>query len=336
MRPPTSTHRLEDYTVGWICALPIELSMAIGMLDGNHASLAQPSNDSNNYTLGRIGEHNVAIACLPTGLNGTNSVASSAARIQQTFRSMRFFLLVGTGDGVPTVTDIRLGDIVVADPRELQGGAIQYVLQKSIQSSRIEKLYSLRDPPAEVLSAMSSLRARHLLEDTEVPRYLSEMTTRYPKMQKNISYPGQQHDLLFETSYRHQGVPGKCAECDHDRVISRSLRDENTPAIHYGRIASAADVISDGEIRDHLGILTHIACFETEAAGFPEDYPCLVIRGIHGYADSHASERWRPYAAATAAAYAKELLSIVPAHQNTPVKTTASSSRLFNMFRKPK
>jgi len=41
----------------------------------------------------------------------------------------------------------------------------------------------------------------------------------------------------------------------------------------------------------------------------------LVIRGICDYADSHKNKRWQPYAAATAAAYAKELLSIIPAQE---------------------
>ena len=36
------------------------------------------------------------------------------------------------------------------------------------------------------------------------------------------------------------------------------------------------------------------------------------IRGICDYADSHKNKKWQPYAAATAAAYAKELLSVTP------------------------
>lgn len=45
-----------------------------------------------------------------------------------------------------------------------------------------------------------------------------------------------------------------------------------------------------------------------EAAGLMDNFPCLVIRGICDYADSHKNKRWQPYAAATAAAYAKDLL----------------------------
>ena len=49
-------------------------------------------------------------------------------------------------------------------------------------------------------------------------------------------------------------------------------------------------------------------CFEMEAAGLVDSFPCLVIRGVSDYADSHKNDRWQGYAAAVASAYAKELL----------------------------
>jgi hypothetical protein len=59
------------------------------------------------------------------------------------------------------------------------------------------------------------------------------------------------------------------------------------------------------------------------------NFPCLVIRGICDYADSHKNKRWQEYAAATAAAYAKELLNIIPRSQvmetRTAVETTAQT-----------
>jgi hypothetical protein len=51
------------------------------------------------------------------------------------------------------------------------------------------------------------------------------------------------------------------------------------------------------------------------------DFPCLVVRGICDYADSHKNKAWQPYAAATAAACAKAILSLVPAAD--VVKTAA-------------
>jgi nucleoside phosphorylase len=52
-----------------------------------------------------------------------------------------------------------------------------------------------------------------------------------------------------------------------------------------------------------------------EAAGLMNDFPCLVIRGICDYADSHKNKGWKGYAAAAAAAYAKELLLVVAIDQ---------------------
>ena len=65
--------------------------------------------------------------------------------------------------------------------------------------------------------------------------------------------------------------------------------------------------------RDVLRQELDILCFEMEAAGLMDNFPCLVIRGICDYSDSHKNKQWQPYAAAVAAAYAKELLSVIPA-----------------------
>lgn len=52
-----------------------------------------------------------------------------------------------------------------------------------------------------------------------------------------------------------------------------------------------------------------------EAAGLLNDVLCLGVRAICGYADSHKNRNWQGYAAAVAAAYAKELLLVVPIDQ---------------------
>ena len=41
-------------------------------------------------------------------------------------------------------------------------------------------------------------------------------------------------------------------------------------------------------------------------------FPCLIIRGICDYADSHRNKRWQSYAAGIAAAHAREILLVVP------------------------
>ncbi|KAL4982503.1 hypothetical protein BDW68DRAFT_192097 [Aspergillus falconensis] len=49
-----------------------------------------------------------------------------------------------------------------------------------------------------------------------------------------------------------------------------------------------------------------------EAAGLMDQFPCLMIRGICDYCDSHKNKEWQGYAALTAAAYARALLDVVP------------------------
>ena len=72
--------------------------------------------------------------------------------------------------------------------------------------------------------------------------------------------------------------------------------------------------------RDKISGQFHNAlCFEMEAAGLMDVFPCLVVRGICDYADSHKNKKWQPYAAATAAAYMKELLSAIAAQEVTKI-----------------
>ncbi|CAH0032937.1 unnamed protein product [Clonostachys rhizophaga] len=52
-----------------------------------------------------------------------------------------------------------------------------------------------------------------------------------------------------------------------------------------------------------------------EAAGLMNQFPCLIIRGICDYSDTHKNKEWQGYAAMTAAAYTRDLL-----HQIQPSK----------------
>src|SRR5436309_1397051 len=72
----------------------------------------------------------------------------------------------------------------------------------------------------------------------------------------------------------------------------------------------------DGATRDRISLeFGGLLCFEMEAAGLINSFPCLVIRGICDYADSHKNKKWQVYAAGTAAAYTKEVLSVIPSEE---------------------
>ena len=86
-----------DYTIGWICALPVEMAAACAMLDERHESLPlqAESHHHNNYVLGRVGPHNIVVACLPSGITGTISAARVVHQMLSTFKRLKFGLMVG-------------------------------------------------------------------------------------------------------------------------------------------------------------------------------------------------------------------------------------------------
>jgi len=73
--------RLQDYTVGILCALPTELAATQTLLDKTHHTPSGPPDDIYNgqaYTFGSIGDHNVVIGCLSAGRTGLVSAVSAA------------------------------------------------------------------------------------------------------------------------------------------------------------------------------------------------------------------------------------------------------------------
>ena len=315
------SHR--DYTVACICPMGVELAPVKALLDQTHPSLPT-QRDQNSYTLGVIGRHNIVIAVLPE--IGTNSAATVATQLLNDFPSIRFGLLVGIGGGVPDLAneiDIRLGDIVVSKPTKTAGGVVQYDMGKETLNG-FERTGTLNKPPAVLRAAVQQLVAQHELEDSHVPLYLSKMVEKFSKMKEKYTHPGAEHDQLFATAYEHQG--GKtCASCDSSQVVHRRPRSSSSPFIHYGTIGSANRVVKNAAQREKLksGDLD-IMCVEMEAAGLMDSFPCLVIRGICDYADSHKNKKWQPYAAATAAAYMKEILSVIPIQEVTKIPHATS------------
>lgn len=305
----------EDYTVALVCALPLEMAAAKGMLDQIHPSLSeQAPADHNSYILGRVQAHNVVIACLPVGIYGTTSAATVAKDLLRTFKSIRFGLMVGIGGGAPSPKrDIRLGDIVVSQPSGVTGGVIQYDRGKTGQEGHFERTGSLNTPPQVLLTALARLQADHLTGDCRIPQFLSGLINRYPKMKKGFTFQGEPNDCLFQAEYEHVGPDSGCEQCDRTHAVHRDARDDTDPVVHYGNIGSGNQVIKDATTRDRLSRDLDVLCFEMEAAGLMQDFPCLVIRGICDYADSHKTKAWQGYAAAVAAAFAKELLSVIAA-----------------------
>ncbi|THZ88642.1 purine and uridine phosphorylase [Aureobasidium pullulans] len=268
----------ERYTIGVICALFEEKAAMVMMLDEKHESLEQKSGDNNSYTLGKIGQHNVVIACLPGGHQGKAAAATVAVHMMHSF-DIKLGLMVGIGGGVPSRTlDIRLGDVVVSIPEGTHGGVVQYDLGK-LELDGLHRKGHLDKPPKALLSAITSLREKHVWMEPEFPQHLTAILSNH-RMANRFGF----------------------------QVVQRADREDDTPRVFYGTILSGDMVMKNGQERDRIAAAENAICFEMEAAGLMNDFPCLVIRGISDYSDSHKNDRWQPYAAATAAAYAKELL----------------------------
>ncbi|KAJ6789033.1 hypothetical protein PWT90_07832 [Aphanocladium album] len=291
----------DEYTLAWICALHIEMAAARVMLDEVHKDPPWHRNDTNAYTLGTIEHHNVVIACLPTTQYGTNNAANVLTHLVRTFPSIRLGLMVGIGGGVPSMADIRLGDIVVGT-RVMQYDLGKILGDRQIQPTAIPKI------PQQLLSTVvSSLRAKHELEPSRVPSILRE------KFEGHSAYGRPSSpDYLFCATYDHVSSTPGCDGCDHLKLVSRSRRMTNDPLIHYGAIASGNQVMRSGTARDNIARQVDVICFEMEAAGLMDILPCLPIRGICDYSDSHKNKEWQRYAAAAAASYARELLAVLP------------------------
>lgn len=295
--------RREDFTVGWVSALPIELAAARKVLDEEYRS----HDDDSTYTLGRMGEHNIVIACFPAGQLGISTGATAAAELKSRFPALEFCLMVGIGGGVPSPeNDVRLGDVVISQPQGTYGGVVQYDLGKTLSGGQQMRTGFLNAPPATILKTVSRFQSNHTLGRDNMSAHLFQFDgTPFDRRKAGP-------DVLFQSSCHHVGG-STCVDCPLEYTVPRPPRTGNTVTAHYGTIASGNQVIKDAITRDRLSAeLGGVLCFEMEAAGLMNNLPCLVIRGISDYCDSHKNASWQPFAAAVAAACAKEILSLHP------------------------
>lgn len=326
------------FQVGWICALSTEFVAACELLDEEYAVKDLDfKSDENSYIFGCISHHKVVIACLPKGRYGLTSAASVARDMMRSFPSIRFGLMVGIGGGAPSDKhDIRLGDIVVGCPSETSGGVINIQYGKNIQGIGFTHTGSLAAPPRVLLTALNSLIAQHERNGHKIQDTIGRILAN-PRLADRYRSPGGDHDHLFSSKYLHRKDEQDCEDCCFGKramLARRTPRPPGTdnPVVHYGIIASADSLMKNAEMRNELAKTMHVLCFEMEAAGLVDHFPCLVIRGICDYSDTHKNKRWQCYAAAVAAAYAKELLGTIPINAPVQQSTGKSPKKYHGLF----
>jgi nucleoside phosphorylase len=302
-----------EYTVGWICALEIELKAACAILDEVHKTLPSADHDDNVYTLGQAAQRNIVIACLPKGVYGTTQAANVAHGMNASFPNIQYRFMVGIGGGVPYPGDVRLGDVVIGVPGANSPGIVAYDHGKTTSGGHLKQTVILNKPPLNMLKAVPHLGLGHVLS---VSQTLETVFASDPTALAQFTCPGEKNDKLFEAEYDHLDSNQSCSSCcDETKIVPRLQRKIDGPHIHTGTIGSGNSVIKDARTRDSLAKAKGVLCFEMEAAGLVDSWPCLVIRGICDYSDSHKQKQWQPYAAITAAACARSLMSLLDGKQ---------------------
>jgi nucleoside phosphorylase len=320
------------FTIGWIAPLALELAAARAAFDTSYDDFKL---DGYLYHAGTIGEHHVIMAVQPK--IGTDGASALAARMNAAFKNLKVFFVVGIGGGVPSygpagdTSQIVLGDVVVSVPRGNHGGVVQYDVGAWTGDGELSSRGHTNGPPSFMLNTVQALRSKHMASLSEISVFLRSMRLKISEHnRRDFEDPGEQNDHLFPNHSRHPdgsdevdciwvcGFRETSSRQDRGRAASREI---DHPRVHYGNIGSSNQLQISAETRDRYHKEHDIICYEMEGAGVISNHPCLVIRGICDYSDSHKNKIWQPYAAITAAAYAKELLYYLPAagsQEDTP------------------
>lgn len=148
-------------------------------------------------------------------------------------------------------------------------------------------------------TAVNNLKTQYKRKGHRIEVVINEKLQKAPRIEDEYRRPDALSDRLYRSEVIHpQGSSGSCADIcggDPSNLVQRRQRDEkreDNPAIHYGTIASANQLIKSATIRDTLAKDEGVLCFEMEAAGLMNHFPCLVIRGICDYSDTHKNKDW--------------------------------------------
>ena len=326
-----------DFEIAIICALPLEASVVGACFDKqwDHQIYGKTPSDSNAYSTGVIGHHNVVLVHMPN--MGKVAAATAAACLRASFEGIKLALVVGICGAAPfgkqQNKDILLGDVVISE------GLIQYDLGRQFPNNAFVRKDTPRDnlprPGPNLRAALAKLQTeqgRSWLENKTLEN-LGILRQRLSDRDV-VKYPGTIEDRLFKSTYQHKhhnplecaicanddgrdGVCGKAIEmscqqlkCDERELVLRTRPVQSSnPVIHFGLVGSGDTVMKSGEDRDDIAARDGVIAFEMEGAGVWENFPgSLVIKGVCDYADSHKNKRWQGYAAATAAAVTKGFL----------------------------
>lgn len=290
----------EKYRILFIAPLKVEKAAIIHMFDQKHdGRFPNIPGHQYVYTAGTMAGHNVVIASLPEGgVYGNGAAAALAGQAAIFFPRLDAALLVGIAGGVPTPDrDIRLGDVLVAMPEGDHPGLIDLDLGKETMDG------------FELLHGGRTNATQKIVRST-----MGDIRTDYMYFQKKLLFLTHYEDKMSDEMF--QGIfadPGEAEDhlynADNSEVTRKTRLPGSRTCVWYGPIGSGSKLIKNVLKREELSKKHDIIGIEMEGAGVLNTIPVGVIRGVCDYADGYKNDVWQPYAAAMAAAYAKEILS---------------------------
>ncbi|KAL2829430.1 purine and uridine phosphorylase [Aspergillus cavernicola] len=318
MNQEVSPFQNDKYQIAWICSNHIEMLPASEMLDREFGEPQIPLKTDKEYamTLGIMGNHKIVILNLLTEENGDECGSALVAELLAKFPQIRFGVMVGVGAGIPDyegdeVRDIRVGDVVVGSYKADDGGVFVY---DGWEPYTI--LGTFNAPPRCLRPAVVGLQTRRGECMSRVSARINNMLEKRAHMAKTWRRPDATTDLLYRSGY-DKDDGGICSGWKEAQEVSRrdwERRSTIDPFIHCGGIAISSESVEDGRTRDRIhSIYPQVFCLDNDLSGVETGFPCLVIRGISNYADTHRNGEWLRYAAAAAAAFGTILLHEVSA-----------------------
>jgi nucleoside phosphorylase len=268
---------------------------------------------------------------------GTNNAAAATASLRSSYTGLKLALLVGICGGVPRIaySDACLGDVVVSKAIVQYDYGRRYPGNFFVKNTVEDSLGRANKDIRTLLAVFETEFVRKWLQD-DASKYLKDLqeVAKRERRQANYQYPGANEDKLYPTTYAHRHRKGcsvcagdpdafcesaskaSCAEtgCDSTHLTVRERLEEDVPdggfrpKVFIGRIGSGNTVMKSGADRDQIADRHNLIAFEMEGAGAWGEVPCIVVKGIWDYADSHKNKAWQDFAAATAAAVARAIL----------------------------
>lgn len=147
-----------------------------------------------------MGAHDVVMAAPGEGRMGIATAASVIGDMVRSFSNLRFILLVGIAGGVPTVRDVRLGDVVVGVPAYSEGGVSQYDFDVSAQDAEFKQKGHLNAPHEKILAAVRRLKATHITTGNGLE---DRIATAIAGFRRGKIFSRPTTDMLYKASYTH-------------------------------------------------------------------------------------------------------------------------------------